>query len=44
MAELAEQNNSTKSNVRAVTKADYLDILKVASYSHTDKEPNRLTE
>ncbi|PRS00855.1 alcohol dehydrogenase [Bacillus sp. NMCN6] len=30
IAELAEQNNSTSSNVRAVTKADYLDILKVA--------------
>ncbi|TYS36722.1 iron-containing alcohol dehydrogenase [Bacillus pumilus] len=30
MAELAEQNNSTSSNVRAVTKADYLDILKAA--------------
>ncbi|WP_338705652.1 iron-containing alcohol dehydrogenase [Bacillus altitudinis] len=45
MAELAEQNNSTKSNVRAITKADYLDILKAAfSYSHTEKEPNRMTE
>ncbi len=30
MAELAEQNGSTSSNVRTVTKADYLDILKVA--------------
>ncbi|MBG9818400.1 iron-containing alcohol dehydrogenase [Bacillus safensis] len=30
MAELAEQNGSTSSNVRTVTKADYLDILKAA--------------
>ncbi|WP_144486678.1 iron-containing alcohol dehydrogenase [Bacillus pumilus] len=30
MAELAEQNGSTSSNVRTVTKADYLDILKTA--------------
>ncbi|MEW6978422.1 iron-containing alcohol dehydrogenase [Bacillus pumilus] len=30
MAELAEQNNSTPSNVRPVTKADYLEILKTA--------------
>ena len=30
MAELAEQNNSTPSNVRVITKADYLEILKAA--------------
>lgn len=30
MAELAEQNNSTPSNVRTITKADYLEILKAA--------------
>ncbi|MCY7573664.1 iron-containing alcohol dehydrogenase [Bacillus pumilus] len=30
MAELAEQNGSTSSNVRTVTKADYLYILKAA--------------
>ncbi|UQZ93664.1 iron-containing alcohol dehydrogenase [Bacillus safensis] len=30
VAELAEQNGSTSSNVRTVTKADYLDILKAA--------------
>jgi len=30
MAELAEQNNSTPSNVRTITKADYLKILKAA--------------
>ncbi|MBR0590963.1 iron-containing alcohol dehydrogenase [Bacillus pumilus] len=30
MAELAEQNGSRSSNVRTVTKADYLDILKAA--------------
>ncbi|KIL23827.1 alcohol dehydrogenase [Bacillus pumilus] len=30
IAELAEQNGSTSSNVRTVTKADYLDILKAA--------------
>ncbi|WP_366596078.1 iron-containing alcohol dehydrogenase [Bacillus pumilus] len=30
MAELAEQNGSTSSNVRTVMKADYLDILKAA--------------
>ncbi|MFJ7929076.1 iron-containing alcohol dehydrogenase [Peribacillus sp. NPDC096448] len=30
MAELSEQNNSTPSNVRVITKADYLEILKAA--------------
>ncbi|MEW5552487.1 iron-containing alcohol dehydrogenase [Peribacillus frigoritolerans] len=30
MAELAEQNNSTPSNVRVIKKADYLEILKAA--------------
>ncbi|MDI0273150.1 iron-containing alcohol dehydrogenase [Bacillus safensis] len=30
VAELAEQNGSTSSNVRTVTKANYLDILKAA--------------
>lgn len=32
LAELAEQNNSTQSNVRTITKADYLEILKAAYY------------
>ena len=30
MAELAEQNNSTSSNVRVITKKDYLEILNAA--------------